>query len=182
MTDPPDVDGFGTENITRADDFIDHDSGLEFKFQATHKDDAVPISQDGHSGYLFNIPHDKDKALDLFQKLYDSDFNKQFQKIAQANIDFVVYNVNYDTFSYVALEFYIDSVGLVTKTMRFTKCESFHFDVGNDNPIDQKKLYILIWEIIYLLFVAFETIKILTVLKDEWLFLSSLEIKPKYRL
>lgn len=39
MTDPPNVEGIGEPNITKTDDFIDEDSGLEFKFFVTHKDD-----------------------------------------------------------------------------------------------------------------------------------------------
>jgi len=40
MTDPPNVEGFGEPNITKTDDFIDEDSGLEFKFLVTQKNNA----------------------------------------------------------------------------------------------------------------------------------------------
>lgn len=53
MTEPPDVDGFGTENITRTDDFIDEASGLEFKFIANGIEDVSPLTPDGNSGYLY---------------------------------------------------------------------------------------------------------------------------------
>ena len=53
MTEPPDVDGYGIENITRTDDFIDEVSGLEFKFIANRIEDINPITPDGNSGYLY---------------------------------------------------------------------------------------------------------------------------------
>ena len=92
-----------------------------------------------------------------------------------------MFNVNYNLFSYVEMEFFIDSVGYVTKKMRFTKSEFDHFDTSNDSSVDQKQRTILLWEIIFLCFVIFETVKIINNLKAEWLFLTSLEIPPKYR-
>lgn len=97
------------------------------------------------------------------------------------NIDFVVYNANFNLFSYAELEFFIDSVGYVTKGMRFTKSEFNHFDLSNESDVDSKKKTILLWELVFVLFVIFETYKIIITLKTEWIFLTSLEIPPKYR-
>ena len=78
MTDPPNVEGIGEPNITKTDDFIDEDSGLEFKFFVTRREDPQPLTPDGQSGYFFPIQSDPVEAEELFEKIYQTDFTKKF--------------------------------------------------------------------------------------------------------
>ena len=62
-----------------------------------------------------------------------------------------------------------------------TKSEINHFDTKNENKIEKLKTNVLALEVVFLLFVLFETYKIYRVLKDEWDFLTSMEEPPKHR-
>ena len=102
MSVPEKYGGYGENNKTRSGDFkMDLPSGeLEFKYMSNPTKDRF-LTDGGDSGYVFDISNDKEKARSFFNKFSEIDFSKKFQRIAQINIDFVMYNVNFDVFQYV---------------------------------------------------------------------------------
>ena len=168
---PTSMGGAGGPNLTRADDFIEPTTKLRFEYHTNHDGDGFQTDQ-GHSGYLFSLSSDKAKARELIEQLYAIDFSRKFMRIAQINIDFVVYNVNYDLFQSVKVQFYVDGAGSIEKKLRCTKAELNHFDQSNENGVDGKKSSALWLELFFLLFVLFETYKIYTTLEDEWKFMA----------
>ena len=104
---PTSMGGAGGLNLTRADDFVEEKTQLLFHYHTNHDGDGFQTDQ-GHSGYLFSLSSDKAKARELIEQLYAIDFSRKFMRIAQINIDFVVYNVNYDLFQSVRIQFYVD--------------------------------------------------------------------------
>lgn len=83
--------------MTRADHFCEPTTGLAFDYTKNVDRDRF-LTDQGHSGYIFRLPSDQARAAELINELYTIDFAQKYMRIAQINIDFVLYNVNYDLF------------------------------------------------------------------------------------
>jgi len=97
VSTPTSMGGAGGRNATRADDFREPTSGRDFNYTKNADRDRF-LTDQGHSGYIFSLPSDPAAARALIDDLYSIDFSKKYMRIAQINIDFVLYNVNYDLF------------------------------------------------------------------------------------
>lgn len=83
--------------MTRADHFVEPTTGLAFDYYKNVDRDRF-LTDQGHSGYLFRLSSNPAEAAKLIDQLYTIDFSRKYMRIAQINIDFVLYNVNYDLF------------------------------------------------------------------------------------
>lgn len=97
MSTPTSMGGAGGRNLTRADHFCEPTTGLAFDYTKNVDRDRF-LTDQGHSGYIFRLPSDQARAAELINELYTIDFAQKYMRIAQINIDFVLYNVNYDLF------------------------------------------------------------------------------------
>lgn len=87
----------------------------------------------------------------------------------------MVYNVNYDIFQSVRLEFLIDAAGKVQKSLGCTKAEINHFDTSSENTIEARKSSAHWLEFLFLLFVIYQTFKLVMKIHDEWALMSKIE-------
>ena len=142
MSVPLKYGGYGENNKTRTDDFkmdFGTDGELDFKYMSNPTKDRF-LTDQGDSGYVFDISNDKEKAKAFFNKFSKIDFSKKFQRIAQINIDFVIYNVNFDIFQYVQIHFFVNGAGSVSKAIRCTRIENDHFAQHNESEqLDKPK-------------------------------------------
>lgn len=96
---PTSMGGEGSQNLTRADHFVEQAGETELAFNYYKNVDRDRFLTDqGHSGYLFSLSSNRTEAAKLIDQLYAIDFSRKYLRIAQINIDFVLYNVNYDLF------------------------------------------------------------------------------------
>ena len=61
---PEDLGGAGGSNLTRTDSFCHQPSNLQFDYYRNPEADGFVTAQ-GHSGYIFSIPTDKEQAKQL---------------------------------------------------------------------------------------------------------------------
>ena len=99
MSTPTSMGGAGGRNLTRADHFVETTpfGNLTFNYYKNVDRDRF-LTDQGHSGYLFSLSNNQTEAAKLINQLYAIDFSRKHLRIAQINIDFVLYNVNYDLF------------------------------------------------------------------------------------
>ena len=90
------------------------------------------------------------------------------------DIDFVVYNVNFDLYQYVKLKFEVDGAGYVSKKITYTNAIVDYFGQKSSGLVDSHSgSHIL--EIICGLYIIYETVKLIRNVYSEWKFLQSIE-------
>jgi hypothetical protein len=85
---------------------------------------------------MFSVPQDKAQAKELIRKLGEVDFYADTMKLAQINIDFVIYNVHYDIFASVRAAFWVDGAGFVAREIDVAKAEINHFKTETQSAFD----------------------------------------------